>query len=418
MATQRSFFKSLRGKISIQMLLVSLLPILIIGAVVYTSMLRAENKASDSVDDSRQVLANDTIGKTKAQMAWVLSLEIETWAADRVADVKSWGGNTDIRQMLVKGSDDDRKAWGFLAEKVGNSPFFTNAYVTDVSGNRLVQATGFDDTKNESENPVWQKALADGLCVGEIRLDTAKIQPTFDFEIAYRIDDFNTGKATGIVVGQIGLNPITLRQEYGSKFPDDRLVIWDPTGKLLVDSGNLERYLEEKPAWTASEQQVRAKMPKNRAIIEPAYVITDNAVAGYARAANSSVSMQFPGFDGLGWMVMIEEPTETAFVALNSLEDLKDDLSNNTNTTVIILVVLILVVAAVVPGAAFYLSRGITRPLAALRDTAEKVSLGDMDVTVKVESDDEIGDLAQSFERMVTAIRFLSADESDDGKKE
>lgn len=415
MATQRSFFKSLRGKISIQMLLVSLLPILIIGAVVYSSMLRAENKASDSVDDSRVVLANDTIGKTKSQMAWVLSLEIETWAADRIAEVKSWSGNTDIRQTVTKGTDEDRNAWGFLAEKVGNSPFFSNAYVTDLLGNRLIQATGFDSS-NESENPTWQKALADGLCVGEIQLDTSKIQPTFDFEIAYRIDDFNTGQPMGIVVGQIGLNPITLRQEYGSKFPDDRLVMWDSTGRLLVDSADMERYLQEKPTWTASEQQVRAKMPKNKAIVAPAYVITDDAVAGYARAANASVSMQFPGFEGLGWMVMIEEPTETAFVALNSLEDLKDDLSNNTNTTVIILVVLILVVAAVVPGVAFYLSRGITRPLAALRDTAEKVSLGDMDVTVKVDSDDEIGDLAQSFERMVTAIRFLSADEGDEKK--
>ncbi len=416
MATQRSFFKSLRGKISIQMLLVSLLPILIIGAVVYTSMLRAENKASDSVDDSRAVLANDTIGKTKARMAWVLSLELETWAAERVAEVKSWSGNSDIRQMLAKGADKERKAWGFLAEKVGNSPFLSNAYVTDLLGNRLVQATGFNSS-NESENPVWQKAKNSGLAVGTIQLDASKIQPTFDFEIAYRIDDFSTGEAMGIVTAQISLNPITLSQEYGSKFPDDRLVIWDYTGRLLVDSGDLERYLQEKPTWSESEQKVRAKMPKNTTIVEPAYVITDKAVAGYARAANTSVSMQFPGFDGLGWMVMIEEPTQTAFVALNSLEDLKDDLSNNTNTTVIILVVLILVVAAVVPGVAFYLSRGITRPLAQLRDTAEKVSLGDMDVTVRVESDDEIGDLAQSFERMVTAIRFLSADDSDEKKE-
>ena len=47
---------------------------------------------------------------------------------------------------------------------------------------------------------------------------------------------------------------------------------------------------------------------------------------------------------------------------------------------------------------------------------ADKISKGEMDVTIDVKSKDEIGDLAKSFERMVAAVRFLSQDQEKGGK--
>jgi len=89
MAQERAFLKSLRGKVTTQMLLVALVPILIIGALVYTSMTRAENSASNSVDKSRETLAKDTIGSGKASQAWGLAVDIETWVAERIGEVKA-----------------------------------------------------------------------------------------------------------------------------------------------------------------------------------------------------------------------------------------------------------------------------------------------------------------------------------------
>jgi HAMP domain-containing protein len=53
------------------------------------------------------------------------------------------------------------------------------------------------------------------------------------------------------------------------------------------------------------------------------------------------------------------------------------------------------------------LSRAIVRPVRHLTALAERVSLGEVDVEVGRASNDEIGDLADSFARLVTAIRFL-----------
>lgn len=56
------------------------------------------------------------------------------------------------------------------------------------------------------------------------------------------------------------------------------------------------------------------------------------------------------------------------------------------------------------------LAKSITRPLLRLRDVAEKVSMGDMNTSFSIKQNDEIGQLAKSFERMLTAIRFFASE--------
>jgi HAMP domain-containing protein len=55
----------------------------------------------------------------------------------------------------------------------------------------------------------------------------------------------------------------------------------------------------------------------------------------------------------------------------------------------------------------FGLARAILVPVAHLREVAENVSMGNLDVAVRRHSEDEIGDLADSFSRMVTAVKFF-----------
>ncbi|HEY8490005.1 MAG TPA: HAMP domain-containing protein, partial [Dehalococcoidia bacterium] len=72
------------------------------------------------------------------------------------------------------------------------------------------------------------------------------------------------------------------------------------------------------------------------------------------------------------------------------------------NTAVIS--VLAAVIAAVIGWA---IARAIVKPVRQLTQVAERISLGDVDVNVPKASNDEIGDLAESFGRMVTAVKFL-----------
>ena len=61
-------------------------------------------------------------------------------------------------------------------------------------------------------------------------------------------------------------------------------------------------------------------------------------------------------------------------------------------------------------GASVILARAILVPVEHLREIAEKVSLGELDVAVTRHCDDEMGELADSFSRMVTAVKFFRMD--------
>lgn len=77
-------------------------------------------------------------------------------------------------------------------------------------------------------------------------------------------------------------------------------------------------------------------------------------------------------------------------------------------TAVNMLVLLILVIAAGVV-AAVLISRALVKPLKDLKAATERISRGDFDVQLDIRSDDEVGQLADSFERMVAAIKFFRA---------
>jgi methyl-accepting chemotaxis protein len=59
------------------------------------------------------------------------------------------------------------------------------------------------------------------------------------------------------------------------------------------------------------------------------------------------------------------------------------------------------------------LSRAVLLPVEHLKEVAENVSMGNLQITVRRFSDDEIGDLADSFSRMVVAVRFFQMEAED-----
>ena len=101
----------------------------------------------------------------------------------------------------------------------------------------------------------------------------------------------------------------------------------------------------------------------------------------------------------------VEEAIDSYFVELNNSTRDKAD----TGKTII----LVLLIAGIVVGIilALFLANMITTPVKKLTDIADKVSKGDLDIAIDIKSKDEIGELAESFDRMVVAVRFLTEDE-------
>jgi methyl-accepting chemotaxis protein len=58
-------------------------------------------------------------------------------------------------------------------------------------------------------------------------------------------------------------------------------------------------------------------------------------------------------------------------------------------------------------GLGFIVARGIGKPVTQLASSADRVAKGDLDATVDIQSNDEVGQLADSFNQMVEKIRAL-----------
>ncbi|HEY8490070.1 MAG TPA: HAMP domain-containing protein [Dehalococcoidia bacterium] len=69
--------------------------------------------------------------------------------------------------------------------------------------------------------------------------------------------------------------------------------------------------------------------------------------------------------------------------------------------------VISLLAAAIAVAIAWGIARAIVKPVRQLTAVAEQISMGEVNVEVPKASNDEIGDLAESFGRMVTAVKFL-----------
>jgi len=412
---QRAFWKSLRGKILILMLAVSLIPIILVGGLMYNSMAASEDSVNDSINVSRDRLQRDTIGSTKATQAWNLSVEFETWIAERIREVKAWATNAAIIDSARTAEDPGGEARSFMEEKVGASVFFGDVYVISAAGKTVVQYSG-DQPVDQKNNIAWKEAWSRGLYVTDPFPAGFIGSYPYYINIGVRIDDLTEDEPLGVLVASVMVHPLNWATDYSAKVPGNRLLILGPDNMIIADSGDPERYLEDDPKWTVLEQEIITQINNqvsDDVTIQPKHRIAGGYVAGYARATNADTNVRFDEYDfkGLGWTVIVEQSADEALAPLDSLEEVKNDLSDATTNGLYTVIGVVIGLGILVTAVALLISRSITNPVATLRDAAEKVSTGDMSVSINISSDDEIGDLAESFARMVTAVRFLSQEE-------
>lgn len=75
------------------------------------------------------------------------------------------------------------------------------------------------------------------------------------------------------------------------------------------------------------------------------------------------------------------------------------------SSTFVVLITIIIVMALVAVGLAILIVLSIIRPIGKLSQAAEALALGDVNVSVETNSQDEIGKLMQVFSRMIASIR-------------
>ncbi|HEX9061949.1 MAG TPA: methyl-accepting chemotaxis protein [Clostridia bacterium] len=99
--------------------------------------------------------------------------------------------------------------------------------------------------------------------------------------------------------------------------------------------------------------------------------------------------------------------------SINKLVNLKttvgrqrsDELTKNTNNTVVTMIVILIIALIVAAALGIFISQIISRPVKKLVDVADKLAIGDINVKVDATTKDEIGNLMESFGKMIENIR-------------
>lgn len=109
---------------------------------------------------------------------------------------------------------------------------------------------------------------------------------------------------------------------------------------------------------------------------------------------------------------------ELVSIATKSSEELSLDADADSSSATLFLVICILIGLLASITIAFFIAGKISKPMRELSDAAEKLSLGNMNITINNKTKDEIGDLFKSFKNLVSNIKetATAADNIAEGK--
>ncbi|MBP2636758.1 MAG: methyl-accepting chemotaxis protein [Firmicutes bacterium] len=210
----------------------------------------------------------------------------------------------------------------------------------------------------------------------------------------------------GIASGDIG--------ELGIIYHDSRSAIRD----ILLEKGNdRSKYIAKLKENDKKIAQLMQKVEKSMQTEEGRrnFVILQDNIAKYNNARDRVVSMAVAHKEEQAYTLFWAEaaaPAAEIAQAIDQLFDLKatggtkrsDEYSATTNTTIIVMILVVVVAMLVAISLGLFIARLISKPIGQLVEGANNIANGDLNVTIEVTTNDEIGSLAATFRKMADQI--------------
>lgn len=225
-------------------------------------------------------------------------------------------------------------------------------------------------------------------------LRTTHVQPVFRSPISQRLTMVITTPIRDASAQVIGV--LAARLNLSSLFS----IVNDSTGLARTGETVVGRVIEEEMVLMApTRHDPQAALSRRFALDRPDAMPLVEAARGqggsgdYVDYREERVLAAWRPIPSLEWGLGVK---------MDEAEALKPAIDVQMRTIQIAVVLLVMAVFA-----SFFLGREMVRPLRELKDATDRISRGDFDVKINIRSGDEIGELADSFERMVAAIKFF-----------
>lgn len=376
---------------------------LIIGYIVKSNI---DDQSAQSMEKDARV-AEQLYKNRELAIVQIVQNSAQTISAQGLVDLAQGPGDASGPTLRIKGEASQRlNNLLTSAQQAGNIDFII---VTDSKGNIVARQAEGDASGALGENPLvvsTQNAVTAGRTIAqsssvkesaekvnllggeklakqvEIKAEGRVISDGLVLEAAAPITN-NNGKLLGIVIAGLLVN----------NAPQDRSIIEDIKNKLYPslrgDSG---------VSITLNDLIVCSNMPiqQNGAIGKRTSVATSDVPKATAETFN-------------------EEIYKSAYVPIKDISNqvigrigvqVKQSWFNgvlNKVLLIILLIVLVFLLGAI--GFAIYAAQKLTNPIIELTEASNNISLGKLDESIQIKSDDEIGQLAEALERMRISLK-------------
>jgi len=407
------------------------MPVIVLGGIGYFGLTELLEKTDRGLTESRNKLVDEVVGANLAATSNSVARRLDEFMLERISDAMTWASAptivqaskdaaTEFRDRNLIGKDietvesqfQNRKSLGifndaetYLKIQVNNSIHFGEIFTTDVNGYNVALTNPTSDFV-QSDESWWINAFERGISIGEVEFDESA--GIWSVDVSVRITDPNSNRHLGVMKAVLGVSLIqevaTLR---ASEIAGGNVTVVNTDGRLLAETRSnhatnriMNSNITSRTALSSVSKEIESTVS--------GYVLVENSVFGIASSASGAFYESIlPDFSGFNWKVVVEQPTEIAFSPIDELSAVQQSVEDSRSTLIYILLAAAILVVVVAVVLATALSRGIITPIRQLQVLAERVSKGDTSLHIEINTNDEIEDLAQIFDRMRSSLAII-----------
>jgi signal transduction histidine kinase/ActR/RegA family two-component response regulator len=319
-----------------------------------------------------------------ADGAAVLTAEYLT----RARDTLTIHGNTSSGSALMLRNFERQKA-DLESILGGDDSMFQTVTLLDAEGNELAKVSryeeyGVEDLGNQADSPAFAQALTGQVYVGSQTRQLSGAQFPSVLMAAFIAPRAGTDRP-GVLMADVSIE--------GMRDAVAEVEVGETGYAYIVDRETGEMIAHSEPGSAAVRDDRNAEqVPIVRQVVAGQQAL-DSEYSGLIGERVIGAASPLPGTD---WTLVVELP------AVEALADVRQMLY--------LLVGLLVLGALVAGGLGLLLPRRIVRPLLTVQEGAQQIGAGHLDHVIRVETGDEVQDLAEAFNDMAAGLASSQAE--------
>lgn len=438
---------SLRYKIGLLMLLLSLGPLVLVSVIVLRATFSQLGNFSGRLQETEDSLRVDVVGRNLTGAAVDAAADIDGYLLERITDVRRWSEDETVIEAAREGtlaaqqaglaglSSDEARAQlqGMLFVPITQTVFspalsyvfqqterpetpFVEIIVTEASGLNVLITRPVEQIAHADQD-WWQAARTQGVAgigITDVHMDVASNAPVIG--LALPVVDPDSKEVLGVIRALVRLTDLQHRLSQKATSIGADIRVFTSDGRLIADTASdHSQALILSDAGNVLQQDYTPAF--NALGAEPGaegggFVLDENMsgrdIVGYAHSSGRDfydAPAQLSNFGGFGWGVTVAQPENRALQVLANLIETGREFERLPTFLGGLFGVVIILAAAVALIGAVFVSGGISGPLIELSQMAQRVQGGDLTAEVDVRSRDEVGVLAGAFNTMTAGLR-------------